>query len=172
MRRLLALLVALVGAAGVLAASTAPAAGAGVVERAAVTPAMDAFLPGDAAAAAPAVLFVHGGGWSKGTRAWWSGHARRFTARTGWPSFTVDYALDAARPHLVQRADVVAAVDWVRANAADLGVDPDRIALVGASAGGHLALLAGTTGADVQAVVSLAGVADLPALPELSLIHI
>lgn len=165
---MLTALVALVAAAGIVAAATVPAsAGDGVVERRAVTPTVDAYLPGTPAATPrPAVLFVHGGGWTQGSRRWWAGHARTLTARTGWPTFTVDYDLDAERPYRAQPADVRRAVAWVRSNAADLGVDPDRIALVGSSAGGHLAMLVGATGAGAHAVVSLAGVADLPALEE------
>ena len=165
---MLALLAALVAAAGVVAAATVPAAaGDGVVERRAVSPTVDAYLPGTPTTTPqPAVLFVHGGGWNQGSRRWWTRHARALTARTGWPTFTVDYALDAERPYRAQPADVRRAVAWVQANAPALGVDPDRIALVGSSAGGHLAMLVGATGAGARAVVSLAGVADLPALEE------
>jgi acetyl esterase/lipase len=163
--RLLALLVALVGSAGLVAAATLPAsANDGVVERRDVTSMVDAYLPRTPDGPSPAVLFVHGGGWNKGSRRWWAGHARRLTAHTGWPTFTVDYRLDAERPWQAQQADVRGAVSWVREHARALGVDPDRVALVGSSAGGHLAMLAATTGAGARAVASLAGVADLTVL--------
>lgn len=165
---MLALLAALVGAAGIVAAATVPAsAGDGVVEQRSVTPLVDAYLPArPSPVPAPAVLFVHGGGWSQGSRRWWAGHARALTASTGWPSFTVDYDLDAERPYRAQPADVRAALAWVRDNAGPLGIDPGRIGLVGSSAGGHLALLVGATGGGAKAVVSLAGVADLTDLEE------
>jgi acetyl esterase/lipase len=163
--RVLALLVALVLGAGVVAAATVPASAVGsVVERPRITPMLDAYLPARPSGASPAVLFVHGGGWNKGSRRWWARHARELTEATGWPTFTVDYSLDADAPYLAQQSDVRSAVAWVRAHADELGVDPSRIGLVGSSAGGHLAMLVGTTGVGAKAVVSLAGVADLPGL--------
>lgn len=168
MHRVLALIAALVGAAGIVAAATVPAsAGDRVEERQEVTASVDAYLPhAPGPTPRPAVLFVHGGGWSQGSRRWWAGHARALTASTGWPSFTVDYDLDADRPWRAQPADVRRALAWVRDHAARFGVDRDRIALVGSSAGGHLALLVGVTGGGARAVVSLAGVTDLTALEE------
>lgn len=168
MHRVVALIAALVGAAGIVAAATVPAsAGDGVVERREVTPLVDAYLPGTPSPGLqPAVLFVHGGGWRQGSRRWWAGHARALTAATGWPTFTVDYDLDSDRPWRAQPADVRGALAWVRANAGPFGIDPDRVALVGSSAGGHLALLVGATGGGARAVVSLAGVTDLTALDE------
>lgn len=165
---MLALIAALVGAAGIVAAATIPAsAGDGVVERRDVAPLVDAYLPRTPGPGLqPAVLFVHGGGWRQGSRRWWAGHARALTASTGWPTFTVDYDLDADRPWRAQPADVRRALAWVRANAGPFRIDPERIALVGSSAGGHLSLLVGATGGGAKAVVALAGVTDLTALEE------
>jgi acetyl esterase/lipase len=128
---------------------------------------LDAFLPAAAGRPVPAVLFVHGGGWRSGGKEGWVGRARDLASRTGWAAFTIDYDLDAAEPWVTQPANVRAAIAWVRANAAELGVDPGRIGLVGSSAGGHLAMLVGTTstGPDrVSAVVSWSGVSDMPRL--------
>jgi dienelactone hydrolase len=71
--------------------------------------------------------------------------ARALVAGTGWVAVTVDYELDAAEPYLTQPDNVRAALDWVRGNAAALGVDASRIGMLGSSAGGHLSMLVATT---------------------------
>lgn len=125
---------------------------------------LDSYLPADPRGAVPAVLFVHGGGWRSGDKHGWARRSRDFVERTGWAAFAVNYDLDAAEPWVTQPANVRDAIAWVRANAARLGVDPARIGLVGSSAGGHLVMLVGTTGAGVSAVVSWSGITDLPRL--------
>jgi acetyl esterase/lipase len=128
---------------------------------------LDAFVPAHPASPVPAVLFVHGGGWRTGDKEGWAGRALDLARRTGWATFTVDYDLGPTQPYLTQPADLRAAIAWVRAGAARLGVDPLRIGLVGSSAGGHLAMLVATTatGPDrVAAVVSWSGPTDLPRL--------
>jgi acetyl esterase/lipase len=77
---------------------------------------------------------------------------------------TVNYDLDAAEPWVSQPGELRAAIAWVRANAGALGVDPERIALLGSSAGGHLSMLVATTGEAVKAVVSWSGPTDMPLL--------
>ena len=143
-------------------------AGVGVVERrdVAYAPgvALDVFQPDEQDGPVPAVLLVHGGGWRSGDKDSWADEARTLVAGTGWVAVTVDYDLDAAEPHRTQPDDIRHAVDFVRANAAGLGVDPARIGLLGSSAGGHLAMLVATTTGGVRAVVSWAGPSDLPRL--------
>jgi len=103
--------------------------------------------PGDAAGGSrerPAVIMVHGGSWhadARGKTPLWDA----WLADRGYVVFDVDYRL--APPPRWQDApgDVKCAVGWVRENADRYGVDSDRIALVGYSAGGHLALLAAYT---------------------------
>lgn len=127
----------------------------------------------------PAVVLVHGGGWRAGVRSHtplWD----RWLAEKGYVVFDVDYRL--APPPRWQDApgDVKCAVGWVRENAARYGVDPDRISLVGYSAGGHLALLAaysegddrlpsscGTGDAGVAAVAAFYPPTDLRRLYEM-----
>ena len=93
----------------------------------------------------PAVVVVHGGGWRSGTRGEfpdWSA----WLADEGYVVFDIDYRL--APPPSWQDApgDVRCAVAWVRENSGRYGVDPERVALMGRSAGGHLALLAAYSG--------------------------
>ena len=108
----------------------------------------------------PVVVFVHGGGWKSGFRAEFVPMALRLTQH-GYAAVTVSYRLsgEARYPAAVQ--DVQQAVRWVRVHAAEFGLDPNRIALAGGSAGGQLAALAGVTaGDDVKAIVNIDGLSD------------
>jgi len=89
------------------------------------------------------ILLFHGGGWSHGTPRWTFQSARRF-ARHGMVAVAVQYRLSKrATTPIDALADVCAAFRWTRENAKRLGLDPQRIAGYGVSAGGHL--LAATT---------------------------
>ena len=95
------------------------------------------------ARAAPLVLFVHGGGWRRGDKNIAGHMAAHFHAR-GYAFAAINYRLvPDARPDL-QAADVAAAVARLTRDARNHGVDPDRIMLVGHSAGAHLVALVGT----------------------------
>lgn len=88
----------------------------------------------------PAVIVVHGGGWRSGERGefpLWN----RWLAGQGYVVFDIEYRLAPPPTWRDAPADVNCAVGWVKENAARYGVDPDRVALMGRSAGGHLALL-------------------------------
>jgi acetyl esterase/lipase len=91
-----------------------------------------------------ALLFVHGGGWRGGAREDFAPlmHA---LAGQGYTGLTVDYRLSPAVRHPEHLADVKCALRWLKAHASELDIDPDRIALLGGSAGGHLAALAAYT---------------------------
>lgn len=88
----------------------------------------------------PAIVFFFGGGWVSGTPTQFENQCRYLASR-GMVAMTVDYRVGAR--HGVKPvecvADAKAAIRWVRANAARLGVDPHRVAAGGGSAGGHLA---------------------------------
>ncbi|WP_157180813.1 alpha/beta hydrolase [Actinopolymorpha alba] len=95
---------------------------------------------------APAVIYLHGGGWRAGERSAglypWLGP---LLAAHGFVVANVTYRLSDRATFPAQLHDVKAAVRWLRANAAAYGVDPDRVGAWGDSAGGHLAALLGTT---------------------------
>ncbi|MDQ3435780.1 MAG: alpha/beta hydrolase [Actinomycetota bacterium] len=98
----------------------------------------------DAAKGRPAVIVVHGGGWRSGER----GDFPRWNAwlaSKGYVVFDIDYRLSPPPSWRDAPADVRCAVGWVKENAARYGVDPERVALMGRSAGGHLALLTAYT---------------------------
>jgi acetyl esterase/lipase len=93
----------------------------------------------------PAVVCIHGGGFRAGDRKSYDALCKRL-ADHGYVAITVTYRLAPKYPFPAAVFDVKEAVRWVRANAAQYQVDPDRIAALGGSAGGHLALFLGVTG--------------------------
>ena len=101
----------------------------------------DLYLP-KGAKSAPALVAVHGGGWVQGVRAAFQFWGPYLAAR-GVATFSISYRLATkgkTYPQAVQ--DVLAGVQFVRGKAGEFGVDPNRIGLMGASAGAHLAALA------------------------------
>jgi acetyl esterase/lipase len=108
----------------------------------------DVYRPPTQDGPAPAVLLVHGGGWRTGDRTQLRGYGVLF-GRAGYVCVASEYRLLDESPWPAQIHDVKAAIRWMRANADELGIDPDRIAVEGNSAGAHLALLAaGTPGVE------------------------
>jgi acetyl esterase/lipase len=107
----------------------------------------DVFMPpGHGATNAPGVLLVHGGAWRTGDRSQMRGYGVQL-ALQGFVCVSSSYRLVPAAPWPAQIHDVNAALRYMRANAGELGIDPNKIASVGASAGAHLVLLsAGTAG--------------------------
>jgi acetyl esterase/lipase len=95
----------------------------------------------------PGVLFIHGGGFTAGDKAEYrSASVSADLARAGYVVVSCNYVLGAKdKPGVWPRniADCRDAVRWMRANADALGLDPDRIAVAGGSAGGYLALMVG-----------------------------
>jgi len=90
---------------------------------------------------APAVVFVHGGAWMHGDPSQAAGNALHF-ARRGIATISLSYRLAPAHRFPAALDDVRHGLRWVRAHADELGIDPDRLALLGLSAGAHLAMLA------------------------------
>jgi acetyl esterase/lipase len=96
------------------------------------------------AAKAPVLLFVHGGGWSIGDKAHAAPAKARWANGNGWAFASANYRLVPQATVEQQAADVASAIAWIRANAAKEGLDPNRIVLMGHSAGAHLVALVGT----------------------------
>lgn len=116
----------------------------------------------------PAVMLIHGGGWTGGEPKDMAKLAERL-AEQGFVAFNVAYRLAPGHRHPAQIDDVAAALDYLRANAAQLQVDPERIGVWGYSAGAHLAALAGTRlpkAQRPQAVVAGGLPADLRKYPK------
>jgi acetyl esterase/lipase len=113
---------------------------------------LDLVLPPSGADRVPAVLFFHGGGWRRGSRhslgpAFAGADPSPFeqVAQAGVAVASIDYRLSGEAVWPAQLHDAKAAVRWLRARAPELGIDPERIAAWGESAGGHLAELLGLT---------------------------
>jgi acetyl esterase/lipase len=93
----------------------------------------------------PVVLCIHGGGFRAGKRERWDDLCKRLAER-GYVAATVTYRLAPKYQFPAAVHDVKAAVRWLRANADKYHIDPDRIGVVGDSAGGHLVQFLGVTG--------------------------
>jgi len=103
---------------------------------------LDLYSPKEIGTAVPGVLFIHGGSWKGGSREIYHSYCVHFAER-GYVAATVSYRLVDVAPFPAAVEDVKCAVRWMRANAERLGVDPNQLAVVGASAGGHLATMVG-----------------------------
>ena len=101
----------------------------------------DLYLPTVATESRPAIVVVHGGGWRKGRPESVRGFGE-LLSQAGFVCLLASYRLSMEAPWPAQIEDVKCAIRFLRAGADSLGVDPDRIGVVGDSASGHLALMA------------------------------
>jgi len=142
---------------------------------------LDLYLPAAVGAGRlPVIVWVHGGAWRSGSK---EDCPARGQAARGYAVASVNYRLSQEAIFPAQIHDLKAAVRWLRANADRYGLDSDRIGAWGASAGGHLVALLGTSGgvkdlegdlgdagysSRVQAVVDFFGPTDLPQMSKFS----
>lgn len=142
---------------------------------------LDLYRPKSSEEALPLMVFIHGGGWRSGSK---DGCPARYLAQHGYAVASINYRLtrEATFPAAIE--DCRAAIRFLRANSEKYRLQPDRVAVSGGSAGGHLAALVGTSAAvdfsggpdatnivgkvdesvRVQAVVDLYGASDLTLL--------
>jgi acetyl esterase/lipase len=138
---------------------------------------LDVYLPSGVASVGgrPVLIAIHGGGWRRLDKAGYGARIASAFVPRGYVVVAPDYRLSApGKPTWpVNFEDVQAAVRWVRAHAGMLGINPDRIAAIGESAGANLAALLGTgsgsngaasDASGVQAVVAFSTPTDLTAL--------
>jgi acetyl esterase/lipase len=109
---------------------------------------LDLYVPQAPAGKEPLVVWIHGGGWRSGSKV---GGPWRSLLIEGFAVASIDYRLSGEAVFPAQIEDCKAAVRFLRLNAAKYGFDGSRIGVWGASAGGHLAALLGTSG-DVKAL--------------------
>lgn len=136
---------------------------------------LDLYKPRQQPGTAPGLIFIHGGGWKTGSREDYRAYTIWF-AQHGYVTATISYRLSKEAHFPAAIEDAKCAVRWMRANAGNLGVDPEKIVVIGGSAGGHLAMMVGYTANDrvlegtggheevssaVAAVVELYGPYDL-----------
>ena len=149
---------------------------------------LDLYLPGHIAETPsgplPLIIWVHGGAWRAGTR---KNMPLEALVRKGYAVASVDYRLTPVAPFPANVHDIKAAIRFLRAKAEDYGLDPQRFAIAGASAGGHLAALVGVTNghsylegkvgeygdisSEVQAIISFYGAANLETILSQSTPH-
>jgi acetyl esterase/lipase len=106
-------------------------------------------------AAAPCVVVIHGGGWDGGDRAQLA-DLNHWMARRGFAVAAIDYRLAPQAIWPAQRDDTLAALNFLKRHAVELGVDAERLVLFGRSAGGQIASAVGYGSADpaIRGVVS------------------
>lgn len=102
---------------------------------------LDLYLP-ENVEGSPLIVWIHGGGWRGGNK---NGCSIKWLTEHGYSIASVSYRLSQEAKFPAQIHDVKAAVRWLRAHADDYGYDPERIAVAGSSAGGHLAALLGVS---------------------------
>ena len=126
----------------------------------------------------PLVVFIHGGGWEEGSKEQ-AGILLPLIKDGAFIGAAINYRLTDKGPFPIQIFDCKAAIRWLRAHAGDYAIDPQKIAVFGISAGGHLVSLLGTSGdvkelegtvggnldksSRVECVVDFCGPADFPA---------
>lgn len=110
----------------------------------------------------PGVIVIHGGGWVQGTKEMMLDQYCLPFVRHGFVAANIEYRLAGSAPAPAAVNDALAAAQWFRDHAAEYKVDPKRIIVTGASAGGHLALMTGMTpeSADLGPTIKIAGVID------------
>ena len=107
---------------------------------------LDLYLPSEKDGPFPGVVFIHGGGWRAGHPGHFSRQAM-YLAANGYVCACIEYRLSGEAPFPAAIEDVKCAIRWLRAEGTKhFNVDPERIAVSGGSAGGHLTLLAATSG--------------------------
>lgn len=108
---------------------------------------LDLYLPEKPAGAKPVplVVFIHGGGWQGGDKTGGGGRVGPLVATGNYAGASIGYRLSGEAQWPAQIHDCKAAIRWLRAHAAEYGYDPDRIAVWGTSAGGHLVAMLGVS---------------------------
>jgi alpha-L-fucosidase 2 len=132
---------------------------------------LDAYVP-EGAGPFPAVILVHGGSWMGGDKS--GGPQKGYMApmheplqKAGFAWFSINYRLAPKHKYPACIEDVETAIRWVKAHAKEFHLDPQRIALSGESAGGHLVALAAVRMDDstrLAAVVPFYGVFDMASM--------
>jgi alpha-L-fucosidase 2 len=126
---------------------------------------LDVHVP-DGAGPFPAAILVHGGGWVAGDKQQYITYIFQPLSDAGFAWFSINYRLAPQFKFPADSDDVESAIRFVKVNAAKYKVDPNRIALIGESAGGHLVSYVGArnqSDSRVAAVVSMYGIHDFVA---------
>lgn len=120
--------------------------------------------PAGLPAAAPTVVFIHGGGWMQGNLDTAEVESGPIATAVPCMVVSVGYRLAPEHPFPTPLEDCVAAYRWVHDNASALGVDPARVAVAGGSAGGNLAAAVCLAARDRELPMPVVQLLDVPAL--------
>ena len=109
---------------------------------------LDLYLPTKRAGATPlpVIVFIHGGAWQGGNKAGGRGSVLPYVISGQYAAASVEYRLSQEAKWPAQIEDCKAAIRWIKANAKANGLDPEKIAVWGTSAGGHLVAMLGVSG--------------------------
>jgi acetyl esterase/lipase len=108
---------------------------------------LDLYLPEKAEGRLPLIVWIHGGGWQAGSK---EGCPAVFLVAKGYAVASINYRLSQHAVFPAQIEDCKAAIRWLRASAAKYNIDPEHVGVWGASAGGHLVTLLGTTAGEQE----------------------
>lgn len=128
----------------------------------------DVYIP-ESSEQKPGILMLHGGSWQRGNKERMSDVAALLAAQ-GFVVFNVNYRLAPDHPYPAQLEDMQKALSHMKSHAIPYSLDPQRIGVVGYSAGGHLALLFGMLQLDpnVQAIATAGAPTDLTEFGEIN----
>jgi acetyl esterase/lipase len=130
-------------------------------ERAGLELRLDLYQP-PSTGLAPGVIVIHGGSWQGGDRTQLAA-LNSYLAARGYVVAAINYRLAPQHPWPAARDDVRAAIDYLKTNAPEIGLDPTRLVLLGRSAGGQLALVTAYASDDpaIRGVISFYAPTDL-----------
>lgn len=139
---------------------------------------LDIAYPKDNKGKLPAIVYIHGGGFEGGAK---PTDQTVFYAKNGFIGIAIEYRLSDVAKFPAAVHDCKTAIRWTRANAKKYGIDPEKIGVIGESAGGYLVAMMGTSGGNsylegdgpykeysssVQAVVDLFGPIDFSVMKD------
>ena len=106
---------------------------------------LDLYLPETGNGPFPLVVFIHGGGWYGGDKTDGQESAWLTLREHGYAVASLNYRLSGEAPHPAGLIDCKTAIRYLKANAEQFGIDPNRVAVAGDSSGGHYALMVALT---------------------------
>ena len=123
---------------------------------------LDIYHKKDISDSNPLIIFIHGGAWKKGDKHDYWPYLIPY-AQKGYITATIQYRFSGVAKYPAQLDDVEAAIAWLQENAEKYHIDTNKVALVGGSAGAHLAMMAAYTKPllNIKGVVNLYGPSDL-----------
>lgn len=127
---------------------------------------LDIYLPSEQKKSYPALILIHGGGWRSGDKSM-EKYSAQHLAKNGFVAVTIEYRLSPEKKYPAAVEDIYSAIEWILKNHSKYRINKNKIALMGESAGGHLASLVGLkynqakNKPTIKSVINLDGVMDM-----------